>query len=108
MSDETAKRMFRELQPLAQAGYGGNTGALLVVYAVEGFLRRLSAPVYAGACPARFHLESSPIESMPPPSREKPLSPGAVQGSKSVGVLVDGRADVRTVPVALRRWQRRE
>lgn len=47
MSDETAKRIFRELQVLARADYGGNTGALLVVYAVEGFLRRLSASPYA-------------------------------------------------------------
>lgn len=47
MSDETAKRIFRELEALARADYGGNTGALLVVYAVEGFLRRLSASAYA-------------------------------------------------------------
>lgn len=47
MSDEHAKRVFRELQALARADYGGNTGALLVVYAVEGFLRRLSASPYA-------------------------------------------------------------
>ena len=30
MSDEQAKRVFRELQALARADYGGNTGALLV------------------------------------------------------------------------------
>ncbi len=30
-------------QALARFDYGGNTGALLVVYAVEGFLRRLAA-----------------------------------------------------------------
>lgn len=47
MSEEQAKRIFRELQTLARADYGGNTGALLVVYAVEGFLRRLSASEYA-------------------------------------------------------------
>ena len=47
MSDEQAKRVFRELQALARADYGGNTGALLVVYAVEGFLRRLAASTYA-------------------------------------------------------------
>lgn len=47
MSEEHAKRIFRELQALARADYGGNTGALLVVYAVEGFLRRLSASEYA-------------------------------------------------------------
>lgn len=47
MSDEQAKRVFRELQGLARADYGGNTGALLVVYGVEGFLRRLAASEYA-------------------------------------------------------------
>jgi hypothetical protein len=47
VSDEHAKRVFRELQVLARADYGGNTGALLVVYAVEGFLRRLAASRYA-------------------------------------------------------------
>ncbi len=53
MSDEstkrsqTAKRIFREIQALARADYGSNTGALLVVYAVEGFLRRLAASRYA-------------------------------------------------------------
>jgi hypothetical protein len=35
------------MQALARADYGGNTGALLVVYAVEGFLRRLAASPYA-------------------------------------------------------------
>lgn len=47
MSDEHAKRVFRELQALARADYGGNTGALLVVYAIEGFLRRLAVSTYA-------------------------------------------------------------
>lgn len=47
MSDEQAKRVFREVQALARADYGGNTGALLVVYGVEGFLRRLAASEYA-------------------------------------------------------------
>jgi Nucleotidyl transferase AbiEii toxin, Type IV TA system len=47
VSEEYAKRIFRELQTLARADYGGNTGALLVVYAAEGFLRRLSASEYA-------------------------------------------------------------
>lgn len=47
MSNEEAKRVFRELQALARADYGGNTGALLVVYALEGFLRRLAASEYA-------------------------------------------------------------
>jgi hypothetical protein len=37
VSDEQARRVFRELQALARADYGGNTGALLVVYGVEGF-----------------------------------------------------------------------
>ncbi|MGO9791580.1 MAG: nucleotidyl transferase AbiEii/AbiGii toxin family protein [Solirubrobacteraceae bacterium] len=48
MSDEQARRVFRQLQALARADYGGNTGALLVVYGVEGFLRRLVASEYAG------------------------------------------------------------
>jgi hypothetical protein len=43
VSDEHARRVFRQLQALARADYGGNTGALLVVYGVEGFLRRLAA-----------------------------------------------------------------
>jgi hypothetical protein len=47
VSDEQARRVFRELQALARADYGGNTGALLVMYGVEGFLRRLAASVYA-------------------------------------------------------------
>ena len=47
MSDEHARRVFRQLQALARADYGGNTGALLVVYGVEGFLRRLAASEYA-------------------------------------------------------------
>ena len=47
MSDEQARRVFRELQALARADYGGNTGALLVVYGVEGFLRRLAVSKYA-------------------------------------------------------------
>jgi hypothetical protein len=47
VSYEQAKRVFRELQALARADYGGNTGAVLVVYGVEGFLRRLAASEYA-------------------------------------------------------------
>ncbi len=44
---QSAKRIFREIQALARRNYGGNTNALLVVYAVEGFLRRLVASQYA-------------------------------------------------------------
>ncbi len=53
MSDHTlertqsATRIFRQIQALARSDYGGNTNALLVVYAVEGFLRRLAASQYA-------------------------------------------------------------
>jgi len=47
VSDANAKRIFRELRTLARADYGANTGSLLVVYAVEGFLRRLAASEYA-------------------------------------------------------------
>jgi hypothetical protein len=44
---QSSKRIFREVQALARRNYGGNTNALLVVYAVEGFLRRLVASQYA-------------------------------------------------------------
>ncbi|MGN6371630.1 MAG: nucleotidyl transferase AbiEii/AbiGii toxin family protein [Solirubrobacteraceae bacterium] len=44
---QSAKRIFREIQALARRSYNGNTNALLVVYAVEGFLRRLVASQYA-------------------------------------------------------------
>lgn len=44
---QSAKRIFREIQALARRNYGGNTNALLVVYAVEGFLRRLVASQHA-------------------------------------------------------------
>lgn len=47
MSDDHATRVFRQLQALARSDFGGNTGALLVVYGVEGFLRRLAASEYA-------------------------------------------------------------
>jgi hypothetical protein len=43
---ESAQRIFREIQALARRDYGANTNALLVVYAVEGFLRRLAASKY--------------------------------------------------------------
>ena len=44
--DQSARRIFREIQALARRDYGANTNALLVVYAVEGFLRRLAASQY--------------------------------------------------------------
>jgi hypothetical protein len=44
---QAATRIFRQIQALARRNYGGNTNALLVVYAVEGFLRRLAASEYA-------------------------------------------------------------
>jgi hypothetical protein len=44
---QNATRIFRQIQALARSDYGGNTNALLVVYAVEGFLRRLAASEYA-------------------------------------------------------------
>ncbi len=47
MSDDHARSRYRQLQALARAQYGGNTGALLVVYAVEGFLRRLAVSPHA-------------------------------------------------------------
>ncbi len=47
MSEQRGREVYRALQALAGNDYGGNTGALLVVYAVEGFLRRLAASPYA-------------------------------------------------------------
>jgi predicted nucleotidyltransferase component of viral defense system len=38
---------FLELRKLAKERYGGNTDALIVLYAVEGFLRRLAASPFA-------------------------------------------------------------
>lgn len=46
MSDRAAEA-FRSLQAKARAEHGGNTQPLLVVYAVESFLRRLAASDYA-------------------------------------------------------------
>lgn len=45
--DQTAGEAFRTLQTKARTEHGGNTQPLLVVYAVESFLRRLSMSVYA-------------------------------------------------------------
>lgn len=45
--EEAAGDAFRALQAKARAEYGGNTQSLLVVYAVESFLRRLSMSGYA-------------------------------------------------------------
>lgn len=47
MSSDRGREVYRELQQLARTAYHGNTGPLLVVYGVEGFLRRLAAPEYA-------------------------------------------------------------
>lgn len=47
MSSEPAREVYRQLQLLARANYGGATGPLLVVYGVEGFLGRLAASDYA-------------------------------------------------------------
>ena len=47
MSSDCAREIYRELQKLARADYGGATGQLLVVYSVEGFLRRLVVSDYA-------------------------------------------------------------
>ena len=45
--DEAAKEAFRALRAKAQREHGGNTQPLLVVYAVEGFLRRLAMSEHA-------------------------------------------------------------
>lgn len=47
MSAERAREIYRDLQKLARADYHGATGPLLVVYGVEGFLRRLAASEHA-------------------------------------------------------------
>jgi hypothetical protein len=43
---EVAKSAFKALQVRARAEHGGNTQPLLVVYAIESFLRRLAASEY--------------------------------------------------------------
>lgn len=45
--DEAAAAAFKALQVKARAEHGGNTQPLLVVYAVESFLRRLAISDYA-------------------------------------------------------------
>lgn len=45
--DKTAGEAFRALQAKARAEHGGNTQPLLVVYAVESFLRRLAMSDHA-------------------------------------------------------------
>lgn len=45
--DRTAREAFRAIQEKARAEHGSNTHQLLVVYAVESFLRRLSISDYA-------------------------------------------------------------
>jgi Nucleotidyl transferase AbiEii toxin, Type IV TA system len=47
VSSDRAREVYRELQKLARTEYQGATGSLLVVYGVEGFLRRLAASDYA-------------------------------------------------------------
>jgi hypothetical protein len=47
MTPSDPARVFRELRKLAKEKYGANTDALIVLYAVEGFLRRLAASPYA-------------------------------------------------------------
>lgn len=45
--DQIAGEAFRALQAKARAEHGGNTEPLLVVYAVESFLRRLAMSDHA-------------------------------------------------------------
>lgn len=45
--DQAARDAFRGLQARAEGEHGGNTQPLLVVYAVESFLRRLSMSEHA-------------------------------------------------------------
>lgn len=46
-ANRTASEAFRALQAKARADHGGDTHALLVLYAVESFLRRLAASRHA-------------------------------------------------------------
>ena len=45
--DQAAKTAFKSLQARARNAHGGNTQPLLVVYAVEAFLRRIAASEHA-------------------------------------------------------------
>jgi predicted nucleotidyltransferase component of viral defense system len=45
--NEAAEEAFKALQAKARAEHGSNTGALMVVYAVESFLRRLAISEYS-------------------------------------------------------------
>jgi hypothetical protein len=45
--EQAAKEAFKALQAKARSEHGSNTGALMVVYAVESFLRRLAMSDYA-------------------------------------------------------------
>jgi hypothetical protein len=45
--DQAAATAFRALQKRAREEYGSNTQPLLVVYAVESFLRRLAISAHA-------------------------------------------------------------
>lgn len=47
MNSDRGRDVYRRLQKLARADYEGATGPLLVVYGVEGFLRRLAVSDYA-------------------------------------------------------------
>jgi hypothetical protein len=47
LHDDPAVAAFRALQAKARAEHGGNTQPLLVVYAIESFLRRLALSAYA-------------------------------------------------------------
>jgi len=47
VSSERSGEVYRKLQKLARSDYGGATGSLLVVYSLEGFLRRLVVSEYA-------------------------------------------------------------
>jgi hypothetical protein len=49
LSSDRALKIYRELQNLARDDYGGATGSLLVVYGIEGFLRRLAESDYASS-----------------------------------------------------------
>lgn len=45
--EQEAAAVFKALQTRAREEHDGNTGALMVVYAVESFLRRLALSRYA-------------------------------------------------------------
>ena len=64
MSADRAREIYRQLQNLARADYHGTTGPLLVVYGVEGFLRRLAASEYAAKMTLKGGMAYTRLEAL--------------------------------------------